>query len=414
MDSARSGRLLRAAIAGAAVVLTAVGLRHFEPVPWAQFALFVFAVLASDLLSVDLPQGGEVSAAVGTAATVALLFPPGTALAIVLVAGFGTLVVRLYTHERPLAGMLLAERILALAVTAPILRLGKPTGLNVGSVDLLSAEGVAASSFVAAFCLLYAFLDQIQIAASQGAGVRAALLSLRTFLGPMYLALGALGLLAAVVYPSLGVWSLALITGLLLVVRQSFNLYTSVRTNYRETLRALAEAIEAQDPATRGHSERTADLAVQLGRELGIHGRDLEVLSYAALLHDIGKLAMPEDSLDSLMDALPASGDTERFHAERGAEILGQVEYLRPTAELVRYHHHPNDESSRRHRLVPLGARIIAVASRFDKLVHPEHSQEALDLRQALKRVRRDAAELFDPRVVRALEAVVEGGRMGA
>ena len=267
-------------------------------------------------------------------------------------------------------------------------------------------EGLVAAAFVGAFCLLESFVGQLELVAERGGIIQSTLASIVGTLVPVYGALGALGALTAVVYPSMRGWALLLVLGVVLVVRHSLNLYLGIRINYQATLRALAEAIEAQDPAVRGHSERTADMAMAVGRELGMRGRQLETLSYAALLHDIGKLATPEDTLDALMDEMSPIQATDRFHAERGAEILGQVEYLEATAELVRYHHHPYEPAGRRGQQVPLGARVIAACSFYDKLTHPEDPDLAMRPEKALGRMRKDVERTFDPAVLRALGSV--------
>lgn len=396
--------LLLAAVGGALL-----WLREFSSQPWTDVVLFLAAVLGADLVRVTLPQGGEVTAATAVAVAVALLFSPEAAMAIVVTGGVVAVLVRVVTGSSERAGVRLAMRTVALAVSLPILALGRPTGLAVVDVDLVSRDGLAATAFVALFCTIALLLDQSELALTHRTGPRSIVSGVFTVVAPIYAALGALGALAAVVYPSMGVWALLLLIGLLAVVRQSFSLYTAQRVNYRDTVRALAEAIEAQDQEAPGHAARTAEVALALGRELGMHGRELENLSYAALLHDIGKLAAPEDSLDVLMDRLPHAGQG-RFHAERGAEILGQIEYLRSTAELVRYHHHPADASRDPRGTVPIGARVISVASRFDTLTRADGDVEGFTHLAALAHMRGDEGAAFDPGVVRALEAVIRRG----
>lgn len=399
---------LRAALLLAAAVQVAVSVRSIELSSWQDMALFALLLLGADLLWVSLPQGGEVTAGPAGVVAASLLFPPDVAIA--LVAGAGLLATAVRSARGHVFGgaTALVQRLAALVISLPILSLGRPTSLGSARVELLSVEGLAAGLFAVAFCASCVMLGQVDVALQRGIGLKTTLFGLFGIVGPMYAALGALGALFAVVYPSMKVWAALLLLGVMLVVRHSFSLYTSVRINYQETLRALAEAIEAQDPPTRGHGERTAQLSLAVGRELGLHGRALEDLTQAALLHDIGKLATPEDSLDSLMDSSVAGG--ERFHAERGAEVLGQVDYLKPTAELVR-HHHDRYSTSRQHsRITPLGSRIIAAAGRFDSLTHPESVETALSVDGALRRIKGGAGDEFDPRVVRALESVLRRG----
>lgn len=375
--------------------------------PWADAVIFLAAALGADLVAVTLPQGGEVTAATAVAVAVALLFPPQAAMAIMLAGGVVAALARVAVGSSERAGVRLAMRTIALAVALPILASGRPTGLAVVDVELVSRGGLNATGFVLLFCAVSLLLEQSELALSNRTGFKSIVSGVFTVIAPMYAALGALGALAAVVYPSMGVWAVLLLVGLLAVVRQSFSLYTAQRVNYRDTLRALAEAIEAQDQEAPGHAGRTAELAIALGRELGMHGRELEDLSYAALLHDIGKLATSEESLDALMDGLPHEDGCGVFHAERGAEILGQVDYLRATAELVRYHHHPFAATGKRGVAPPLGARVIGAATRFDTLTHPAAGKAPLAEASALESMRAEAGTALDPAVVRALEATL-------
>lgn len=399
--------MFRAALLAVAVGATSYWLRLAAPQPWLDVALFLGVAMGADLMSVTLPQGGEVTAGTASAVAVALLFPPGTAFAVIMGAGAAALIVRTSMGRLHDGVTRLAMRGASLGLSLPILGLGRPTRLGASTVDLLSWDGLWSLGFVVLFCATSVLLEQTELALSHRTGFGAAVSGVFTAVAPIYIALGALGTLAAVVYPGVGLWAVLLILGLLAVVRQSFNLYTAERVNYRDTVRALAQAIEAQDHETRGHAERTATLALAIGRELGLHGRDLETLSYAALLHDIGKLATPAGSLDALMDDMPSCEGYERFHAERGAEILGQVDYLQSTASLVRFHHHPFSEAGTRAKSVPLGARVIAVATRFDELVGSSDPALAADERVALSEIKHEEGVLFDPAVVRALEATL-------
>lgn len=149
-----------------------------------------------------------------------------------------------------------------------------------------------------------------------------------------------------------------------------------------------------------------ADLAVDVGRELGLHGEKLEGLGYAAMLHDIGKLGLDVDSFDVLLDSRKMNPDIAP-HAQIGAEILEQVEFLEQYADVVRKHHLPFVS----HRAVdqehPIEARIIAVANYFDQLTQTPIAERRLSTNQAVARIKREAFQ-FDPKVLRALIGVLK------
>ena len=164
---------------------------------------------------------------------------------------------------------------------------------------------------------------------------------------------------------------------------------------------ALANAIEAQNPHRRGHGQRVANYAVDMAKEAGLHGRELELIGYAALLHDIGMLGVDEDSLDHILEQISARGG-EAPHAIIGSEILEQVDFLKDAAEMVRKHHSPMGKA-RRIDNIPIGARIINVASHFDKLTKADTPDERLTAYQAISKIKKEQGITFDPKAVRAL-----------
>lgn len=126
--------------------------------------------------------------------------------------------------------------------------------------------------------------------------------------------------LTVLVYDAMRAWSLAIAFGLLLVMRQSFSLLLEVRRAYRSTVEVLARAIEVQDPERRGHAERVARRASEAGRMLGLHGRRLESLTYAALFHDVGQMGEV------------SAGEEE----SSSAEVLASIGFLASSVPILR------------------------------------------------------------------------------
>jgi response regulator RpfG family c-di-GMP phosphodiesterase len=134
---------------------------------------------------------------------------------------------------------------------------------------------------------------------------------------------------------------------------------------------------------------------------MGIYGRELELIGYAAILHDIGMLGVDEDSLDQLLEQVSSrSGDAP--HAMIGAEVVEQVDFLFDAADMIRKHHMPYDRI-RRQDDIKVGSRIINVASHFDKLTRGDVHEERLTSYQALGKIKKEQGIMFDPKVVRAL-----------
>jgi HD domain len=197
----------------------------------------------------------------------------------------------------------------------------------------------------------------------------------------------------------MGLAELAVLMGPLLVTQVAFRKYSGIRATYLQTVRALARVTEVGGYVENGHSRRVSRLAVAVGRELGLAEPDLLDLEYAALMHDIGQLALP-DPIPGGATVLVSKGDQQRI-AELGADVISKAGVLDRVAELVRCQSLP----SRGHDPEPpVGSRIIRAANAFDDLVGG--SLERDRSAAALERLRLDTAAEYDPGVVEALAAV--------
>jgi hypothetical protein len=198
-------------------------------------------------------------------------------------------------------------------------------------------------------------------------------------------------------------------------VRLREELIESNRLLRRDLVRvsdALIQAVEAKDAYTGGHLRRVSEYAVAVGEKLGLRGRDLETLHYASLLHDVGKLGVPESVLrkEGPLDAQETG--QMRLHPEIGARMLERLELLRGAAPLVLHHQerfdgeldgqHPGYPQGLSGEQIPLGARIIAVVDAFDAMTTTRPYREALPQAEAAAVLRRERGRQFDPRVVDA------------
>jgi hypothetical protein len=205
-------------------------------------------------------------------------------------------------------------------------------------------------------------------------------------------------------------------------VRLREELLESNRLLRRDLVRvsdALIQAIEAKDAYTGGHLRRVSEYAVAVGERLGLRGRDLETLHYASLLHDIGKLGVPESVLrkEGPLDAQEIG--IMRQHPEIGARMLERLELLGGAAPLVLHHQerfdgerlgqHPGYPQGISGEQIPLGARIIAVVDAFDAMTTTRPYRNALPQVEAAAVLRRERGRQFDPRVVDAfLDSLAE------
>jgi putative nucleotidyltransferase with HDIG domain len=180
--------------------------------------------------------------------------------------------------------------------------------------------------------------------------------------------------------------------------------------NYRATLRALAAALEARDVETKGHSERVVAYCLGLGKQFGLSQRDLITLEHGALLHDIGKIGVP----DAILLKRGALTEEEwlymRRHVEYGAQILRGIDFLDGARKIVAQHHERYDGSGYPGKmegdLICLGARIFAVADAVDAITSNRPYRAARPFEEAADELIRCSGKHFDPSVVQAFLAV--------
>lgn len=173
------------------------------------------------------------------------------------------------------------------------------------------------------------------------------------------------------------------------------------------TVEALATAIDARDQVGVGHVRRTRIYAVGIGRILGLAESDLEALRTGALLHDIGKLAVPDHILNKPGDLTPAELEKTKIHSDVGASILEKVGFDHPVVPTVRYHHECWDGSGYPVGLkgedIPITARILSVADAFDTMRGARPYRPGLPRDEARKAIQNESGRRFDPLVVSTL-----------
>jgi putative nucleotidyltransferase with HDIG domain len=174
------------------------------------------------------------------------------------------------------------------------------------------------------------------------------------------------------------------------------------------TIEALALAIEAKDQTTGDHLQRVRIYAMELARELGLTEDETEALRAASVLHDIGKLAVPEHIISKPGKLTPEEFEKMKIHPIVGAEILEQVDFPYPVVPIVRAHHEKWDGSGYPNGLqgeaIPIGARILAAVDCLDALASDRQYRKALPLNEAMSKVASEAGTSFDPRVVEILQ----------
>ncbi|HEY3973697.1 MAG TPA: HD domain-containing phosphohydrolase [Candidatus Sulfotelmatobacter sp.] len=174
------------------------------------------------------------------------------------------------------------------------------------------------------------------------------------------------------------------------------------------TIEALAMAIEAKDHTTHEHLQRVRVYAIEVAKELGVTGPELEALHAAALLHDIGKLAVPEHIISKPGRLTPEEFEKMKIHTLVGAEILERVRFPYPVVPIVRAHHEKWDGSGYPMGLkgaeIPIGARILSAVDYLDALASDRQYRRALPMREVIQKLAAESGKSFDPRVVDVLQ----------
>ncbi len=167
------------------------------------------------------------------------------------------------------------------------------------------------------------------------------------------------------------------------------------------TIRALVAAVDAKDPHTASHSERVTLLAGRLGQEIGLPPHRLNVLEFAALLHDVGKIAVPEQILLKPGKLTAAEWAIFKQHPVRSAQIVGEVGQLAEVATIVRHHHERIDGQGYPDGLsgeaIPFLSRLIAIADAYEAMTSDRSYRRAFKRGQARDELRADLGTHFDP-----------------
>ena len=304
-----------------------------------------------------------------------------------------------------------ANMAVAITVTARAYSSAAPTGyLETPSKAVLTA-------------VLFFALSSLPVAASiawtDGKSLRAVWKEQHFWSFPFYVLAAALVVLSVAIDRSVG-WQTAFLTApAAYFVYRAYRFYTvrleeqkkraeTAADLHLRTIEALALAIEAKDHVSADHLQRVETYSVEIGRELGMSAEELEALRAAALLHDIGKLAVPEHIVSKPGKLTQEEFEKMKIHPVVGAEILERVRFPYAVTPIVRAHHERWDGAGYPDGLkgdqIPLGARILAAVDSVDALATDRQFRRGLPLDQAVQKIAADAGNAFDPQVVAILQ----------
>jgi putative two-component system response regulator len=180
--------------------------------------------------------------------------------------------------------------------------------------------------------------------------------------------------------------------------------YRHLKTAHLDSIKVLAEAIEAKDPYTRGHSDRVSRMSLKIAAHLGFTEKKLENLQYGAFLHDIGKIGIKDEVLQKPGPLTSIEYRYIQDHPVIGAKIVGGIDFFKDKIPMIRNHHEQFDGNGYPDGLIgetiPIEARVIAVADSFDAMTSVRPHRKAKPLEDVLRTMERCKGKQFDPELL--------------
>ncbi|MEA2022467.1 MAG: HD-GYP domain-containing protein [Candidatus Caldatribacteriota bacterium] len=375
---------------------------------WIAFIFFFVISTLAEFLSIDLPIAGGISIGFPIDFLLILIFGPAFAM---LITSLGALISEVV--ERKISWYKVVFNVSQYALSTGIAGIAyKKAGGIVGAQDIFQFI-LPATICALAYCIVNITLFVLVVSFSQDVKIKTILRKSVKDTVPSYIAEAPMGFVMAIVYMEVGIIGILLFFFPLLLARRSFELFAKMRKVYLDTIRALAAAIDAKDPYTKGHSERVSKNAVALAQEMNLPDREIENIEYSALLHDIGKIGI-EDSILGKNDRLTEQEfEKIKKHTIMGANIIEPVDFLKSSYKAI-YHHHERYNGNGypdgiKEEEIPLSARIIAVVDAYDAMGSDRPYRKKLGKDIIIKILKEQSGKQFDPEVVKVFLSIIEG-----
>ncbi len=396
---------------GAAVLVASIAKPGVAP--WSAVAIWALLVAAVDLYPISLPRGRYVTVAPAFDFAAIIAFGPAAAAMIELLA---QVLIRGVVRKTPVYRTIFNAALFPFSAYVS----GQVYVFAGGAVGSLPLPASILPLFLAG--MTYFVVNSSVLSAIVGLAERVSVWRVwhlnYTWAALHLVVLLSLGALMALVFLQAGFWGLFIFCVPLVFARHSFHLYAETRRELYDFVRAMSDIIEEVDSYTKEHSQRVAEYSVALGRAMRLSEKEIRSLEYAALVHDLGKVAWPtRAALKNEGELSPEERREMIEHPRTAANIMIRVKALRDASRIVRYHHErpdgkgyplglPGDE-------VPVSALILNVADAFDAMTSDRPYRPALTVGQAMDELNRNSGTQFDHRVVECLLGLYESGKLG-
>lgn len=368
---------------------------------------FIFAILCiiADLLPVRLPRGGFVTVSFAIVYGCLIVAGPHTAAVIAVIGGLASSIQRRCIFQNAIFNC--SQIFITVCISGLVY-------ISAGGVVANMQQWSMVTPFVLGVIVYFLFnssLVTLAVSLSKGARFSSIWLENIKRIIPSYVALTPMAYLIAVIYSTTGGFGLAFFLIPLLLARYSFKQYVTMREVYLGTISALAALVDAKDSYTRGHSERVRNISMAVARELRIPEDYVELVQFAALLHDIGKVGIREDILNKPGPLTQLEFAEIKQHPAIGEQVIHKIEFLSEVSVIVRAHHERLDgegyPDGKEGEEIPLGARILSVADAYDAMTSDRPYRKALSHEEAICRLIECKGTQFDGQVVDAFLDVI-------
>lgn len=412
-----------AAVAIVGAFLMAMYLPSIQKFDAEGLVILIAFALVAELLSVDLYGAGTVSVSFAAIFAAALLYGPTGVSALAPAIAIGH-----WIKRRPRAYQVIfnASNHMISSTAAAIAFALFGVQLRLDNLLLLIVPTAAAATVN---YLLSTFLLAVAIGASERFSPARVWREQFRWLGVHYLVMGGLAMFFVLAYVAFGIWGVVVFVAPLLILRYAQKQYVDQTAQSVAALRkvneelahanqqinminddllvTLASTIDARDPYVYGHSTRVADYATAIGRELNMRPDRIELIRRAALLHDVGKIGLPESVLKKEGELSSAEFEIMKQHPDAAVEILSACHQLQNLVPIVQAHHERWDGTGYPKGLkgdeIPLEARVLAVADAVEAMAFERTYHRSRHIDEILREVEAQSGRQFDPKVAAAL-----------